>query len=185
MDYRSLTALAIRLAGVLILVSGIAQIPNTFVNLYVYAGRDALSPAIFPIIFATITAASGPLIIGVLIIYFPSLVVNRVLNVDSLGPEGSVQYRDLQALAFSVLGLYFFSSGIFDAAYWIGKGRIYFHLVEAAALGFPRPPAMGPDEVGGLFAAGLQILAGLGLFFGGRGLVRLLQRARGTGDADR
>jgi len=46
MDYRSISALALRLAGVFILVSGVAAIPHTFVNLLVFAARETATPSL-------------------------------------------------------------------------------------------------------------------------------------------
>ena len=185
MDYRSISALALRLAGVFILVSGIAGLPNTFVNLYVFAARDALSPSVLPVLLQTLIAVSGALIIGLLLVFFPSIVANRVVNAEAVEKEGSVGYRELQALGFSVLGLYFVAIGFFDGVYWFARGRIYYEAISEAAAAFPRPPALAPDEFGGLVSSALHVLGGFCLLFGARGISRLVQKVRGAGDADR
>jgi hypothetical protein len=185
MDYRSISALALRLAGVFILVSGIAGMPNTFVNLYVFAAREALSPSVLPVLLQTFIAASGALIIGLLLVFFPSVVANRVVNAEAVGKEGSLGYRELQALGFSVLGLYFVAIGFFDGIYWFARARIYYQVISEASAAFPRPPALAPDEFGGAVSSALQFLGGLGLLLGARGLSRLVQKLRGADDVDR
>jgi hypothetical protein len=185
MNYRSLTSLALRLAGVFILVSGVAGMPNTFVNLYSVHTREALHPSMVLLAMQTLFALSGPLIIGLVLIFFPSVVANRVIKTDVVGSEGSVGYRELQALAFSVLGVYFISIGVFDAVYWVARLRLYYRVIEDAAAAFPRPPAIAPDEFGGLVSSALYLMGGLILLFGATGISHLVQRIRGAAHDER
>jgi hypothetical protein len=185
MDYRSFASLALRLAGVFILVCAIAGIPNTSVNLYMFGTRNELTPPLLVTLAPALFSVSGSVIIGLLLIYFPSTVVNRVVARDPAVTEGSIAYRDLQSLAFSVLGLYFICVGLFDLMYWAARGRLYYLAIDEAAAAFPRLPSLAPDEFGGLVSATLQVVGGVALFFGARGLSGLVERLRGNRSADR
>jgi hypothetical protein len=179
MDYRSLSSLALRLAGVLIVVHGIAGIPDTFIDLYLFASREIPESALRSALLASLLAGALPLFLGLMLIYFPSVVANRVVPTDAIGREGSLAYQDLQALAFSVLGVYFIAMSLYDAVYWVAKARVYYMIMENAAGTFPNPPALLPDDFGGFVYAGVRFLGGVILLLGGRGLSGLLQRLRG------
>ncbi|NJN05490.1 MAG: hypothetical protein HC814_02580 [Rhodobacteraceae bacterium] len=185
MDYRSLSSLALRLAGVFILVSGVAAIPDTLVNLLVLAERYTVAPLLWQVVVQTIVAASPSMLIGLLLIFFPSAVANRIVNGEAVGPDGSVGYGQLQTLAFSVLGLYFIAVGLFEGVYWLARTRIYYVMVQEAAETFPRVPAIAPEEFSGLVMAVTYLVGGFALLFGARGISRLVQKIRGVGDVDR
>ncbi|HKD30374.1 MAG TPA: hypothetical protein VKC66_31260 [Xanthobacteraceae bacterium] len=107
MDYKSLTSLMLRLTGVIITVSAITAMPRTFINLHVRNPPE--SPDVAALLL-TIVASGLPILVGLLLIYFPATVANKI--VSAVGE--SVDTLNLQQLAFSVLGLYFASLALFE-----------------------------------------------------------------------
>jgi hypothetical protein len=169
MDYKSLTSLMLRLTGVIIVVSEVTVMPRTFINLH---ARNPLESPDVAALLLTIVASGLPILIGLLLIYFPAAVANKIV---SAGGE-SVDRLNLQQLAFSVLGLYFVSLAVFDAVYWLAKLRIYFVVYNE--LNFGQPFRLTPEDFAGIAATCAQFVAGLLLLFGGRGLANLVHRLR-------
>ena len=169
MDYKSLTSLILRLTGVIIIVTATTAMPHTFISLH---GRNpAESPDVAALVL-TIVASGFPILIGLLLIYFPATIANKIV---AAGGE-SVDMLILQQVAFSVLGLYFVSLAVFDAIYWLAKLRIYFAVYSE--LTYALPFRLNPQDFAGIAATCAQFVAGIVLMFGGRGLANLVHRLR-------
>jgi len=169
MDYKSLTSLMLRLTGVIIVVSAVTAMPRTFINLHV---RNPLESPDVAALLLTMAASGLPILVGLLLIYFPATVANKIVSAGGESADTVI----LQQLAFSVLGLYFASLAVFDAVYWLAKLRIYFALYNE--LNYGRPFPLSPEDFAGIATTCAQFVAGLLLLFGGRGLANLVHRLR-------
>jgi hypothetical protein len=118
MDYKSLTTLMLRLTGVIILASSLFHAPNTFGALILSTARadfDGWNWLLMSI------SAIVPILIGLLLVYFPATVANRIVS----GGGETADPLGLEQIGFSIVGLYFVATAVFDAAYWYAKLRIH------------------------------------------------------------
>jgi ABC-type arginine transport system permease subunit len=159
-DYKSPAWLALRLTGVIIMVTAVIALPNAFISLYVW------SQGAFRALALTAMVSGLPIVVGLLLIYFPGTIANRMVS----GGGETVGTLPLQQVAFSVLGLYFLTSAVADAAYWI--------------------PTLGPSIPSGITGSALlastavRFVVGLLLLFGGRGLANFVHQLRGSHPLD-
>src|SRR5262245_34910547 len=171
MDYKSLSALLLRVAGVIILVSAVGTIPSTFVKLY-----DAKSATADVMVswLLTVSAVGVPILVGLALIYFPMMITNQLLHTEG---ESTIDLSRLEQLAFSVLGVYFVANALLDGFHWIAELRLYFVFYEEMAP--VQPFRLPPRSFADIAASCLQLIIGLFLLFGGPGLASLVQRLRG------
>jgi hypothetical protein len=173
MDYKSLTSLVLRLTGAVIIISAVTSTPQTFatlINLEYAAGVDKTGVNIW---LLTVVASGLPILVGLLLIYFPASVANGIIS----GGAEAADVRLLQQVAFSVLGLYFITVAAYDAVFWIAKLKIYSAIWdELDTYGQPFRP-LRPDFAG-LVATGAQFVAGIILLLSGRGLAHFVHRLR-------
>jgi hypothetical protein len=97
MDYKSLTSLVLRLTGVIIVVSSVTSTPRTFIGL-VYL-RSVEATGNMEIWLLAAVASAFPLLVGLLLIYFPATVTNRMVSAGT----ATIDTLLLQQVAFSVL----------------------------------------------------------------------------------
>jgi len=172
MDYKSLTSLMLRLAGVFIVVSAITSAPQTFFNL-LYRRGGAESVDTWALAAAGFAVFAIPFLVGLLLIYFPGRIANSM--VSSAGAE-TVDALVLQQVAFSALGLYFVTVAAYETFYWWAKLQIYFAVFEE--MNFPGPRRLREDDFAGMVSTGAQFIAGGILLLGGRGIANLFHRLR-------
>ncbi len=173
MDHRTLSNLIIRLAGLIVLINALLAIPGTIVEL---AGTPYPDQLIGPAIFAGV-AALLPLVAGLAMVWFPGTISNRIIGVRGGEVIDSDDSLGLQQTAVSILGLYFIAVSLIDAVYWVARARLYALLVAAPPVNL-NAPALLREDFAGMVATAAQLLIGLGLVLGSRGLARLLARLR-------
>ena len=78
MDYRSLTSLMLRLAGVFIVVSAVTSAPQIFLGLLYRGGAESVD--IWPLAVAAFATFAVPFLVGMFLIYFPATVANRMVS---------------------------------------------------------------------------------------------------------
>jgi len=173
MDYKSLTSLMLRLAGVFIVVSAITSAPQTFVTL-LYSSGGAQLVDTWALAAAGFAVFAIPFLVGLLLIYFPARIANRMLS--GAGAE-TADALVLQQVAFSTLGLYFVTVAAYETFYWWAKLRIYFAVFEEMNFsGLPR--RLSETDFAGMMSTGAQFIAGAVLLLGGRGIANLFHRLR-------
>jgi len=180
MDTRSLSALIIRILGVILIVNIIGLVPG-LVRDYLAVqgvGNDAarvdaaLRNAL--IISAVLLAE---LSIGLALIYFPRSISNRMVS-EGIPAEGSSGFAALQRICFSALGLYWLLAGLSGLLFGYSKYKLYYAIIESTP-GYANLPVLGPDGFASLASDGLSLIIGLALLLGSRGLTGLLARIRG------
>jgi hypothetical protein len=87
MDYRSLTSLMLRLAGVFIVVSAVTSAPQTFFGLLYRRGAESVD--IWPLAVAAFATFAIPFLVGLLLIYFPATVASRMVSAAPKRPMRS------------------------------------------------------------------------------------------------
>jgi hypothetical protein len=182
MDYKSLTSLLLRLTGVIMMVTSAIYVPHTFVNLVFRNPWNGDSGVNVETWLLTAVAATFPIVIGLLLIYFPARIANRIVYSGGEAADTPRLEQDAQRLeqiAFSVLGLYFVAMAMFDGVYWYTKLRLYPVI-------FPDSGPSGHElflfhdyDFAGIVRTGTVFVAGMALLLGGgRGLANLFRRLR-------
>ena len=157
MDYKSLT-------------SSVASTPQIFIGLLYRRGVEATDN--MEIWLLSVVASAFPFLVGLVLIYFPATIANRMVSAGT----ATIDTLLLQQVAFSVLGLYFVTVAAYDAVYWWAKLRIYFAVYNELNDG--RPDRLRPEDFAGIASTCTQLIAGVILLFGGRGLANLIHRLR-------
>jgi hypothetical protein len=180
MEHRALAALILRFTGLVVLVITITSVATNFVA-YFYPSPMRNEVGIGFIALSIVVSALLPLLIALVLIYFPSTVLTKVLRVPGLeGPIDS-DILPLQRVAFAAIGLWIMLDGITDAVFVASQTRWYFSL-EETLRSLPSPgyqPALSPHEFAAYVVAALQVILGFALLLGNRALANLLARLRG------
>jgi hypothetical protein len=171
MDHRSLTALMLRIAGVLILVELVTSAPHTIMNLLHFGGKET---APVDALALTSLALVLPLAIGLVLIYFPSSIAGRIVRTDHAGEEAKAVSESLLPVAIACLGVYFVSVALYDEVYWLAKLRIYYVFEERHGNAIP----LAPQDFAGIVSAVFQFTVGFVLLLGTRGISKLIVRLR-------
>jgi hypothetical protein len=114
------------------------------------------------------------LVIAVALWFFPltiakALLPGRSVNIEGLGPP-QITFEQLQALAFSLLGLWILAGAIPKVFYWI---LMAYHASRPELL-----LEFRPRDFGSMVATGTEAVLGIWLLFGAKGLRGLLRWAR-------
>jgi hypothetical protein len=184
MDYKSLTSLLLRLTGVIMMVTSAIYVPVTFIGLaqlglvFKYADRGVIVETWL----LTAVAATFPIVIGLLLIYFPARIANRIVYSEGEAADTPRLEQDAQRLeqiAFSILGLYFVAMAMFDGVYWYTKLRLYPFIFLDLGLSDHELFLAHDVDFAGIVRTGTQFVAGMALLLGGgRGLANLFRRLR-------
>ena len=159
MDLRTLTKLALKLAGLYFLVTALMGFP-TLLNV----------PRPYNIDSAVVLSVY--LVIGVVLIWFPGAILNSVIRIPASELEGAVTAAKLLQVGCILLGVYFAVTAVYAVIFTYAKARLFYDVMKP----FPnsRGPDLTPDDFGNLVASGVEFLLGLCLWFGSRHIVRLM-----------
>jgi hypothetical protein len=174
MDHKALSALILRIAGLLVIVYTVTNVAKSFGPFFDPTTMRGVS--VWPVVVASLLSVGLPILIGLLLIYFPKTIAINVLKVQGaeVNPE---DIRPLQRVAFSTVGLWLALYAVIDAVYFWGKARLYFQYMEGMPA-YGKAPALPPDDFGGLLSCAVQLIIGICLLLGSRGLVNMLARVR-------
>jgi len=172
MDHRALAALIIRVAGLLIVVSAITTYA-TYSFAPFFLGDTTQKVEI--LLTSAFVSVVIPVALGLVLVYFPGTITTRVLRIEGLESGSESDVKALQRVAFAAIGLWLTLYAVIDAVSIYSKVRLY-HRFFADMPTYSRPPAWSSDDFGGLVASGLQLIIGLCLLIGNRGIVNVLTR---------
>ncbi len=176
MDHRALAVLIIRVAGLLVIVSAIGYAAKSFGPFFFAETFQKVSVGLLLVsIFVSIVV---PVALGLVFIYFPGTITTRLLRVEGLESGSEKDTKPLQRVAFATIGIWLTLYAMIDAVYFYSKAYLYLRFFEDMRA-YSRPPSLSPDDFGGLVASGLQLIIGLWLLMGNRGIVNVLTRLRG------
>ena len=164
MDMRGIGTLIIKITGLVMLVLAVVQIPAYFPLMsrgYDFSLASTLGTAALGL---------GPLALaGLLLWFFPATVTNRIVA-EAAPASPTVDFRPLELVAITVLGIYLVASAI------VGGLR---DMVIVIVMSRRDSAALIPASIVGHIAATIAELAiGITLCIGARGISTLVERLR-------
>jgi hypothetical protein len=165
----------VRLVGLWELVVAANALPTAIGPFFnpVYIEKAGL----YVLIGAALFAVALPFTLGLMLIYFPSTVASRVLRVEGIEPINANDTTLLERVAVSLMGLWFAVDAVTDAIHSFSRWHLYRRLIEDQYIG-TSGPSISPNEFAGLITALVQLIMGLWLLLGSRGLVNAFERLR-------
>jgi hypothetical protein len=175
MEHKALAALMVRLVGLWELVVAVNGLPNA---IGAFSNPEYMHKAgLWVLIGVALFSVALPFAVGLLLIYFPGTVATSVLRVEGIEPKSASDTTVLERVAVSAMGLWFTVNAVMDGVHVFSRWHLYRRFVEDQYPG-ATGPAIGPNEFAGLITAALQLLIGLWLVLGTRGLTNVLTRLR-------
>jgi len=164
MDTRSIGAIVIKITGLVMIVVSVVQIPAFFPLTsrgYGFSYGEVL---------ATAALGLGPLaLIGLLLWFFPGTITNRVVT-GAPSTGSPVDFRPLELVALTVLGLYLLAHGI------IGAAR---DIAFVIAVNRQNPSELLPPSIiAHVAATAVELVIGAILCVGAKGVSRSVERLR-------
>gem|GEM_PF-2845474 len=155
MDARTLAKLVLKLAGLYLLVSALFNLPALF---FAQVPREQLALVVLSLLIYAI--------VGCGLLWFPGVVLDRVIRVRTVAEEGTLTADRLLIVGVTLLGVYFAATALFSLVYWIGKLQLFGEPVPFASV-----PPEGKAQLAAVVA---QETVGLALWLGGAKLVASL-----------
>ncbi len=158
MELRTLTKLILKLTGAYLLVATLLALPP------VLAAPDQLQ--LGGLVFVVVYVFAGAALL-----WFPGLIVNRVIGIEGAALEGSASASRLLRVGVVLLGFYFSVSAAYGLVFTWARLNLFYRFSST----FPGAsgPEMTADDFGYLVASALQLVLGLSMWFGSRIIVRL------------
>lgn len=166
MDTKSISALMLKVTGLILVVLSITQLPGYFPLSKVPYGFSLGE------VGSTIALSLGPMFFaGLVLWFFPGTLTNRI--VASAPAEHALSnLRPIEQVALTVLGIYLVTQAIVGGV----RDVIFFVLVNRESSGLGKVPV----SVFAHFGATLcEAVIGVILCLGARGTSRLIERMRG------
>lgn len=181
MDLRLFTRLVLKLTGVIVIITTLTSIPRTYFSIINHQG-SAQSGDLVVTLGIMLLAGLLPMVIGYVLIAFSGPLSDACVP-QSHHPESSLPEAPdvppwLLSGLLAGLGIYFCSTALFDAVYWLARIKIYFLVVASKGL-FAEAPAMMPDDFAGIVSTAAQFVLGALLILGHPGLARMIGKLRG------
>ncbi len=162
MSKHQIIALGVRLFAIFLFVLSIDNLMNLLARL---GQNEAInvSVAIYSAIFAAIV-----FLVSVMLWFFPMTIAGKLLPAEQGNPT-PVNLEGIAIVGLVLLGLWVLSWAISDAVYW--------GVMMRAASEYGGWYGLDLGTRAGIIATGVEILIGLGLVLGARGLRRAIWRA--------
>ena len=166
---KNITYAAIRIGSVIILVGLFERFPTVFY--YTYLSVNTTTN--FDIVAATITSFTylAAAIVAFLMWSFPVTIARLFGLWPSNSEVAHFRYSWLESSLLAVLGLYFVANALVDLAYYSGLETSIYNRSDGTQ-------EVTPQTIGGIAAAGLQLIIGLALSTGARHIPYFLRRLR-------
>ncbi len=178
MTTKQFVALCVRLAGFFILINALVILPHA---LRMLLGQGQL-PAGDGWWLVSVEAIW--LVAAICMIAFPLTVAGNWLA-DHGDQPLSFQWtrNEVESAAFTILGLYFSLHAIRELVYWLSSWiHLYFFYQAGRLDGWPEGVSLnGSINFPALLAAVVELVIGVWLLFGAKGLRKLLRMARDGG----
>jgi hypothetical protein len=172
MDYRAVTALALRLTGVAVLVQITPSASAAFIGL-IQIGATSPRQALMLAAFSTLI----PLVVGLALIWFPARLGSLVTGSTAL-VEADLDSDRLGHVALVAVGVYFFATGIFDFVYYGSKLWMFEAWVRKREYSDDvSPPSY---DVAGIITGAARLVIGAVLAFKARTFASWILRIRET-----
>jgi hypothetical protein len=163
MDTRSIAVILLKVAGLVLVSLGVTRL----VGFFPIGQGGSFS---YPEILVAAALGIGPqVLLGAAFWFFPGSIANRIVS-GGTSEDSSVQLREFQLIAITVLGLYLVANALADAVY----------LATATISYYRQSPDMtfGPI-LGRVAACAAELAIGAAFCIGTKGIVRIIERMRG------
>ena len=167
MDGGSLVTLCLRLAGLLVVVSTLSNVPYFLTDLT--RGGERVDIRTFAI--GSVAPLMIQLSLGLALIFSPRQVAEKMLRVPIADPATPVVAATFERAAYAVLGGYFAVTGAGSLLFTAAKLRIYQQAVDNYPTSVPLPPLL-PDDFAWLCLGIFQVVVGTLLFIGSGAIAR-------------
>jgi len=169
MDYRELSKLLIKVAGMVVIVIAITSIPS-HINGFLYQGQDTLSNFIKWVLLPL----SPPLIVGYLMWSFPGTITNKIIEKNSEQTTNTVSLNEIERVAITTLGLvlmfYALSDIVFNFTYVLAENA--GHSIMSTEF------RISAENWGHIAGTLVEILFALTLLIKANGVILLLNKLR-------
>lgn len=170
MTKSQLVGLGVRIFGILLLIYSI-QYGASFITTALNQPSNAQGVFIAVLVMMAIF-----FVIAVLFIKFPLAVAGKLLPKD--GNElldWKLTLSEIYAIAYFFLGLFVLVEAIPSVFYWITYGYIYTYTEP------PTYKYFSPSDIGSMVFTGVELIIGVWLLLGARGLRGLVNNLRSAG----
>jgi len=167
MTKEQIVALAVKLFAVFLLIYGLGSIGSIIPISYLdtIPASAWMTVAVLAIFFMGIV---------LLLWFFPLLVTRKLMPSDEIKQGESIaSIKDIDVIAFSVLGLWVLTSAVPDMVYWI--------LMWMTILSKTTGDAMLTEQVISTIVTVLELIMGVWLLMGARGLRGVIRKMRVAG----
>jgi len=167
-DYRDLTNLLLKVAGAVIIIFAIINVP-TYVSYYFALQEQSfiafLGVSVIPMLV--------PAAVGLFLLLFPVTITNKIIKGEKGKKTPTMDILALERVAFSVLGLYLMFRVVSDLVYH-GTSIYLAGGLATYNTGYQHPLAL-------LITTIVEFFFALYLLLGSSGLIRLLDKFRTSG----
>ncbi len=165
MTATQVVALGVRLFSVWLFVYVVRNVPGMWQYNVLEADSSAnLVVAIVACVLFTVVA---------LLWFFPLTIASKLLPQTQLEDRINLPLEQAQAVGFSLLGLWMLTNAIPSALYWVLMS--YYGAKPNSLL------HLGAKEYALIASTVLELVLGIWLLFGAKGLLGILRRARSAG----
>lgn len=128
-------------------------------------------------VFHALTPSLVPLLVGLLLMRFPSTISNRMLRGEALSEDPNPFLKQIERIAFSVLGLFVLSRSLSDLTYY---SATYFwgEYLNSPFRTQSVSHSLSPDHFGNLVSALAETVFGAWLLLGADSLGKALTHLR-------
>jgi hypothetical protein len=166
-DIKDISAVLLKTVGLVMLAYAVFEIPLYFPP----SSESTERYSVFAALAQAATALTLPIVLGLLLWFFPATVVNRIVSGEKLSGEhfGAPQ---LERVALTVVGAWLVAYGVADLIYSVST----MVVVQRAYSEMPVPLER---YLPGIVTCIAKVAMGFGLAFGAKGIARLIGRVRG------
>jgi hypothetical protein len=166
MDTRGVGAILLKVAGLVLIVMAVADLPSFFSPLSMGANWS-IKEAV-----GTAALILGPLIVlGILLWLFPGTIVNKIVADAPASSQASSDPRPIELVALTFLGIYLVARGIIDG------GQVLVFVI-ATQIQSSEHAFISASIFSRFAAVVLEVLIGVFLCIGAKSLLDLIARLR-------
>ena len=173
MDYKDFTALLTKIFGAFML----ANVFFFYLPGSISSALPTLQESIWAFGFHTFLPSFIPLVVGLLLMKFPATISNRLLKGEKLSELPNQYLRQIELIAFCVLGLFVLSRSISDLAYYSATYFWRNHLNASFNTGAENF-LLSPEHFGNIVSAVIETLFGIWLILGAATIAKALASLR-------
>jgi len=116
-----------------------------------------------------------PVLAAVLLWMFPLTIAAKLIpDIKKQEPPKAIDSAEIEVVAFSILGLWVLANAIQDAFHW----ATYVYIIKNSVT--PKVE-LTPENIGNIVATVVELVIGLWILFGSKGVIGFLRRMRYAG----